>query len=77
MKGKSLNRFNSFRWIRNIIWDIQFQLKEWKLQDQEEQEIEQVEGMSGHGSMHRFVLYKKFETAREERKHLHNLRKKQ
>ena len=77
MKGKSLNRFNSFRWIRNIIWDIQFQLKEWKLQDQEEQEIEQVEGMSGHGSMHGFVLYKKFETAREERKHLHNLRKKQ
>ena len=71
----TLNRRTPFRWLRNLIWDIQFQLKEWKLQEQEEQEIEQVEGMSGHGSMHGFVLYKKFETAREERKRIHELRK--
>lgn len=69
------NKRVPFRWLRNLIWDIQFQLKEWKLQEQEEQEIEQVEGMSDHGSMHGFVLYKKFETAREERKRIHELRK--
>ena len=66
---------NPFRWLRNLVWDVQFQLSEWKLQDQEEKEIEQVEGMSGHGSMHGFVLYKKFETARAERKQLHEQRK--
>lgn len=72
---KNNKTFNPFRLIRNLIWDIQFQLNEWKLQEQEEKEIDQVEGMSGHGSMHGFVLYKKFETAREERKQLHELRK--
>ena len=71
----TLNRRTPFRWLRNLIWDIQFQLKEWKLQEQEEKEIEQVENMAGHGSMHGFVLYKKFETAREERKRIMNLRK--
>ena len=64
-----------FRLIRNLMWDIKFQLNEWKLQEQEDKEIEQVEDMSGHGSMHGFVLYKKFETARAERKQLHELRK--
>lgn len=72
---KNNKTFNPFRLIRNLIWDIKFQLKEWKLQEQEEQEIEQVEGMSGHDSMHGFVLYKKFETARKERKRIHELRK--
>ena len=72
---KNNKTFNPFRLIRNLIWDIKFQLKEWKLQEQEEPEREQVEGMSGHGSMHGFVLYKKFETARAERKQLHELRK--
>ena len=42
---KNNKTFNPFRLIRNLIWDIKFQLKEWKLQEQEEQEIEQVEGM--------------------------------
>lgn len=69
------NKHTPFRWLRNLIWDIKFQLGEWKLQEQEEQEIEQVEGMSGHGSMHGFVLYKKYEAAREERKRIHELRK--
>ena len=64
-----------FRLIRNLMWDIKFQLNEWKLQEQEEKEIEQVEDMSGHGSMHGFVVYKKFESARAERKQLHELRK--
>lgn len=72
---KQIQTYTPFRWLRNLIWDVQFQLKEWKLQEQEEKEIDQVEGMSGHGSMHGFVLYKKFETAREERKQLHELRK--
>ena len=64
-----------FRWLRNLMWDIKFQLNEWKLQEQEEKEIEQVEDMSGHGSMQGFVVYKKFESARAERKQLHELRK--
>ena len=72
---KNNKTFNPFQLIRNLMLDIKFQLNEWKLQEQEEQEIEQVEGMSGHGSMHGFVLYKKFETARAERKQLHELRK--
>ena len=71
----TLNRRIPFRWLRNLIWDIQFQLKEWKLQEQEEKEIEQVEVGSGHGSMYGFTLYKKFEAEREERKRLHQLRK--
>ena len=70
------NKRVPFRWLRNLIWDIKFQLGEWKLQEQEEQEIEQVEGMSGHGSMHGFVLYKKYEAARAGRKRLHELKKK-
>ena len=69
------NKRVPFRWIRNLIWDIKFQLNEWKLQEQEEKEIEQVEGFSRHGSIHGFVLYKKFDTAREERKRIHELRK--
>ena len=40
---KQNKTYTPFRWLRNLIWDIKFQLKEWKLQ---EQEIEQVEGMS-------------------------------
>jgi hypothetical protein len=72
---KNNKTFNPFRLIRNLIWDIKFQLNEWKLQEQEEKEIEQVEDMSGHGSMYGFVVYKKFESARAERKQLHELRK--
>lgn len=68
---KQNKTYTPFRWLRNLMLDIKFQLNEWKLQEQEEQ----VEGMSGHGSMHGFVLYKKFETARAERKQLHELRK--
>ncbi len=68
---KQNKTYTPFRWLRNLMLDIKFQLNEWKLQKQEEQ----VEGMSGHGSMHGFVLYKKFETARAERKQLHELRK--
>ena len=68
-------KYIPFRWLRNLIWDIKFQLNEWKLQEQEEKEIEQVEGFSGHGSMHGFTLYKKFEAARAERKRLHEQRK--
>lgn len=75
IKAYRLNRFNPFRWVRNIVWDIQFWLKEFKLQSQEEKELEQVEVGSGHGSMHGFTLYKKFEAEREERKRLHELRK--
>lgn len=73
---KHNNMINPFRWLRNLIWDIKFQLNEWKLQEQEEKEIEQVEGMSDHGSMQGFMLYKKFEAARAERKRLHDLKKK-
>ena len=72
---KTINCLTPFRWLRNIVWDVKFQLNEWKLQEQEEKEIEQVEGMAGHGSMQGFTLYKQFEAAREERKRQHNLRK--
>lgn len=68
-------KYTLFRSIRNLIWDIKFYVREWKLQEQEEQEIEQAGGMSVHGRIHGSVLYKKFETAREERKRLHELRK--
>lgn len=51
---KENKTFTPFRWLRNLIWYIKFQLSEWKLQEQEGQEIEQVEGMSGHRSMQRF-----------------------
>ena len=72
---KQNKTYTPFRWLRNLMLDIKFQLNEWKLQEQEEKEIEQVEDMSGHGSMHGFVVYKKFESARAERKQLHELRK--
>ena len=72
---KQDKKIKPFRWLRNLIWDIKFQLNEWKLQEQEEKEIEQVEDFSGHGSMHGFTLYKQFEAARTERKRLHEQRK--
>lgn len=72
---KQNNMIKPFRWFRNLIWDIRFQLSEWKVQEQEEKEIEQVTFSSKQGSMHGFTLYKKFESARSERKRLHELRK--
>ena len=72
---RAINLFNPYRWVRNIVWDIQFWIKEFKLQAKEEEELEQVEGFSGHGSMYSFTLYKKFEDERTERKRLHELRK--
>lgn len=75
IKVYRLNKCTPLRWVRNIVWDIQFWIKEFKLQAKEENELEQVEVGSGHGSMHGFTLYKKFEAEREERKRLHQLRK--
>ena len=72
---KNNKKYTLFRSIRNLIWDIKFYVREWKLQEQEEQEIEQAGGMSVHGRIYGSVLYKRFETAREERKRLHELRK--
>lgn len=73
MKGNSLNRFNPFRWIRNIIWDIQFWIKEFKLEEEVEREIDHAEGYCGHGSMTGFNLYKQYEQEHEERKRLQEL----
>ena len=70
MKGKSINRFNSYRWVRNIVWDIQFWIKEFKLEEEVEREIDHA----GHG-MHGFLIYKQYMQEREERKRLHELRK--
>lgn len=70
-------KYVPFRWLRNWIWDIKFQLKELKLQEQEEKEIEEAQLSTKHGSMQGFVLYKKYEAERAERKRLHNLKKKQ
>ena len=72
---KSYKIFSPFRWVRNIVWDIQFNLREMKLREKEDDEIEILLHSSSHGSMHGFTLYKKFEAEREERKRLHELRK--
>ena len=72
---KSDKIFSPFRWVRNIVWDIQFNLREMKLREKEDDEIEILLHSSIHGSMHGFTLYKKFEAEREERKRLHELRK--
>lgn len=64
-----------FRWLRNWIWDIQFWWEEEKRHDKMEEEISQVEGYSGHGSMDGFRIYKQYMQEYEERKQQHNLRK--
>lgn len=65
-----------FRRIRNLFLDIRFWWNEIKLQEKEDKEIEEVEFSSKHGSMQGFMLYKKYEAARAERKRLHELKKK-
>lgn len=72
---KQDKKIKPFRWLRNLIWDIKFQLNEWKLQDQEEKEIDQVTFSSKQGGMQGFALYKQFAAARAERKRLHELKK--
>lgn len=72
----TFNKRVPFRWLRNLIWDIKFQFNEWKLQEQEEKEIDQVTFSSKQGSMQGFALHKQFEAARTERKRLHEQRKK-
>lgn len=64
-----------YKFIRNLIWDIQFWWQELKLRENIDSEIEKVEGYSGHGSMNGFVIYKRFEQEHAERKRLHELRK--
>lgn len=63
-----------YRWVRNIVWDIQFWIKEFKLEEEVEREIDHAEGYGGHG-MHGFLIYKQYQQEREERKRQHNLRK--
>ena len=54
---KNINKLNPYRWIRNIVWDIQFWIKEFKLEEEVEREIDHAEGYGGHG-MHGFLIYK-------------------
>ena len=63
-----------YRWVRNIVWDIQFWIKEFKIEEEVEREIDHAEGYGGHG-MHGFLIYKQYQQEREERKRQHNLRK--
>ena len=71
-----VNKLNPFRWVRNIVWDIQFRIKEFKLEEEVEREIEHAEGYGGHG-MHGFLIYKQYQQEREERKRQHKERKRQ
>lgn len=77
MKKKNLKKrkYFPYRWLRNLIWDIQFNLKEIKLREEVEAEIEQVDSQAKHGSMDDFRIYKQYMQEYEERKQQHNLRK--
>ena len=71
---KQNKKINPFRWVRNIVWDIQFWIKEFKLEEEAEREIEHAERYSGHGMLG-FLIYKQYQQEREERKRQHELRK--
>ena len=71
---KQNKKINPFRWVRNIVWDIQFWIKEFKLEEEAERKIEHAEGYSGHGMLG-FLIYKQYQQEREERKRQHELRK--
>lgn len=73
--GNNLTKHAPFRWLCNLIGDIQFWWQELKLRENIDSEIEKVEGYSGHGSMNGFFVYKSFEQEHAERKRLHELRK--
>lgn len=68
-------KFAPFRWLRNWIWDVQFNIQEMKLREKVESEIEHAETLSKHGSMDGFRIYKEYMQEYEERKRKHNLRK--
>ncbi|MBQ7211036.1 MAG: hypothetical protein IJS05_09135 [Paludibacteraceae bacterium] len=60
-----------FKYTKRLIAEIRFQLGELKWGKKEEEEISQVEGFSGHGSMDGFRIHKIFEAQRAERLRLH------
>ncbi len=70
VKVYTFNRHVLFRWLRKLMWNIKFQLNEMKLQDMEDQELQHIEGYTGH-TMSGFAYYQKVEKARAERKRLH------
>lgn len=59
-----------FKYTKRLIANIKFYRTEWKLQEQEDQELQHIEGYTGH-TMSGFAYYQKVEKARIERKRLH------
>ncbi len=59
-----------FKYTKRLIANIKFYRNEWKLQEQEDQELQHIEGYTGH-TMSGFAYYQKVEKARIERKRLH------
>ncbi len=59
-----------FKYTKRLIANIKFYRNEWKLQDMEDQELQHIEGYTGH-TMSGFAYYQKVEKARIERKRLH------
>lgn len=59
-----------FKYTKRLIANIKFYRNEMKLQDLEDQELQHIEGYTGH-TMSGFAYYQKVEKARAERKRLH------
>lgn len=59
-----------FKYTKRLIANIKFYRNEMKLQDMEDQELQHIEGYTGH-TMSGFAYYQKVEKARIERKRLH------
>lgn len=70
VKVYPFNKRFPFCWLRKLMWNIKFYRNEWKLQEQEDQELQHIEGYTGH-IMTGYTYYQKVEKARIERKRLH------
>ena len=72
----TLNKRVPFRNVRNLCWDIRFWIDEQRRREYEDDEISQVEGYSGHGTMDGFRLFKIYEKQHKVRKHVLEMLKK-
>mgnify|MGYP002624301188 FL=1 len=65
-----------YRPFRNLWWDIRFHWNEQKLYNKLDEEIERVEGLSGHHAAYGFIIYQQYERDKAERKRILEIRKK-
>ncbi len=70
VKSYSLNKKRTFRLVRNLCWKIRFMQYASDRQKDEEYELSQIEGYSGHGSMDGLRLSKIYEKQRRVRSQL-------